>query len=91
MPKSINTPRHQLICGKLDLLIVAIKENRIADALDLVDCIRYDAERMEAKLIIRKQEAEQRLNPQLASNSAPEEYDPLEDSDDPRTMNLNNG
>lgn len=31
------------------------------------------------------------LNTDSNSNSAPSEYDPLEDSDDPRTMNLNNG
>ena len=57
MPKTVNTPREELICGKLDLLTTAIIEDRKFDAIDLVNDIRNDAQRMEAKLIIRKKEA----------------------------------
>ena len=57
MPKTVNTPREELICGKLDLLTTAIIEDRKFDAIDLINDIRTDAQRMEAKLIIRKQEA----------------------------------
>ena len=57
MPKNIHTPREDLICGKLDLLTEAIIDGRKVDAIDLVNDIRNDAQRMEAKLIIRKQEA----------------------------------
>lgn len=57
MPKTINTPREELICGKLDLLTDLIKEGNKVDAIYLIEDIRHDAERMEAKLIIRKQEA----------------------------------
>ena len=60
MPKNIRTPREELICGKLDLLTAAIMEARKFDAIDLVNDIRADAQRMEAKLIIRKQEANER-------------------------------
>lgn len=57
MPKTINTPREELICGKLDLLADLIKEGNKVDAMYLIEDIRHDAIRMEAKLIIRKQEA----------------------------------
>ncbi len=57
MPKTINTPREELICGKLDLLTDLIKEDNKVDAIYLIEDIRNDAQRMEAKLIIRKQEA----------------------------------
>lgn len=56
MPKNIHTPREELICGKLDLLTKAIQNNDLITALDLIPDIRYDAERMESKLILRKQE-----------------------------------
>jgi len=58
MPKTIWSKRDELICGKLDLLIDAIVDDRKFNALDLIGEIRHDAERMEAKLIFRKQEAE---------------------------------
>ena len=57
MPKNINTPREELICGKLDLLLTAIVEGRQFDAIDLINDIRTDAQRMEQKLIMRMQEA----------------------------------
>ena len=57
MAKNINTPREELICGKLDLLITAIVEGRQFDAIDLINDIRTDAQRMEQKLIMRMKEA----------------------------------
>lgn len=57
MPKNIYSKREDLICGKLDLLIESVKSGDIVKSLDLIEFIRYDATRMEAKLIIRKQEA----------------------------------
>jgi hypothetical protein len=57
MPKTIHTPREELICGKLDLLLEAVIDNRKFNAIDLIEDIREDAQRMEQKLILRKQEA----------------------------------
>lgn len=56
MPKTINTPREELICGKLDLLVELIREDNKVDAIYLIEDIRHDAQRMESKLILRKQE-----------------------------------
>lgn len=57
MPKTIHSKREDLICGKIDLAQeIAVKLNHI-ELLELLDSIRYDAVRMEQKLIIRKQEA----------------------------------
>ena len=57
MPKTINTPREELICGKLDILADLIMQGNKVDAIYLIEDIRNDAQRMEAKLIIRKQES----------------------------------
>ncbi len=57
MPKTINTPREELICGKLDFLLKAVIAGEKFTAIDLINSIRTDAERMERKLIMRKQEA----------------------------------
>ena len=54
--KTINTPREELICGKLDALFELVKKEKRADMAELVHEIRHDAQRMEAKLIIRKEE-----------------------------------
>lgn len=57
MPKTIHSKREDLICGKIDLAQeIAVKLNHI-ELLELLDSIRYDAVRMEQKLIIRKQES----------------------------------
>ena len=56
MPKTINTPRKELICGKLDNLTRAVIAGDKLIAIDLINSIRTDAERMEKKLILRKQE-----------------------------------
>lgn len=62
MPKNYYSRREDLICGKLDklhdLVITAdIPEDTAIELVDLVNDIRFDAERMEQKLILRKQEA----------------------------------
>lgn len=65
MPKTIHSKREDLICGKIDLAQeIAVKLNHI-ELLELLDSIRYDAVRMEQKLIIRKQEASKALNENL--------------------------
>ena len=56
MPKNINTPREELICGKLDYLTKAVIAGDKFTAIDLINSIRTDAERMEQKLIMRKHE-----------------------------------
>ena len=54
--KDINTPRDELICGKIDLCIQAIQNNEPVTAIELLGDIRYDAQRMEQKLIERKKQ-----------------------------------
>ena len=56
MPKNINTPREELICGKLDYLTKAVIAGDKFTAIDLINSIRTDAEKMEQKLIMRKHE-----------------------------------
>ena len=56
MSKTIFTKRAELICGKLDLMADTVVSLRDAGLLALLDAIRYDAERMEQKLVSRKQE-----------------------------------
>ncbi len=66
MPKNIHTPRDELVCGKLDQVreklihLGAFKRNgdAIVEIMDLIQDITRDCERMELKLIQRKQEAE---------------------------------
>lgn len=57
MPKTIFTPRDELVCGKLDKLEEQLRYHGIAELLDLTAEIRRDCERMEAKLVRRKYEA----------------------------------
>jgi hypothetical protein len=68
MPKTIYTPRDELVCVKLDIAEsmiqqLAISSNvhdiDIAAILDVLKDIRDDCQRMEAKLIQRKIEIEQ--------------------------------
>lgn len=66
MPKTIYTPREELVCGKLDeaerIVMEFVQKDDIdemsRDLLDLLRAIRYDCERMEQKLISRKEEYE---------------------------------
>ncbi len=58
MPKTIYTPRDELICGKIDAANeIAIKLKSV-ELVDLLAAIRFDAERMEQKLFQRKNQAE---------------------------------
>jgi len=73
MPKTVWTPRDELVCGKLDKLDDELRILELADLRDMVCDIRHDCERMEAKLIARKDEVaklkrmieEARLQPPL--------------------------
>ena len=54
--KTINTPRHELICGKIDECVSAVRVANYVNAMDYLGYIRSDAQRMEQKLITRKEE-----------------------------------
>ena len=58
MPKSINTKRDDLICGKIDMARIIAQKLQSIELLELLDDIAYDAIRMEQKLILRKQQYE---------------------------------
>lgn len=55
MPKTIHTPRDELICGKIDAALVHARDVKF---IDLLEDIRNDAARMEAALVRRKDEVE---------------------------------
>ena len=57
MPKNIFTPRDELVCGKIDKSEQIAKSLGSLDLIDLLHDIRFDCERMEQKLISRKEEA----------------------------------
>lgn len=56
--KTINTPRDEFVCGKLDLLEEKLRLLGLVELLYITGDIRHDCERMEAKLASRKTEAE---------------------------------
>lgn len=58
MPKTIYSPRYELICGKIDAAEQIAIELKSIELVDLLSAIRFDAERMEQKLIQRKEQAE---------------------------------
>lgn len=59
MPKNIFTPRNELVCGKLDSAeTIAVSLENI-ELINLLHDIRFDCERMEQKLISRKEEAKE--------------------------------
>ena len=60
MPKNIFTPRDELVCGKIDKSEQIAKSLGSLDLIDLLHDIRFDCERMEQKLISRKEEAKER-------------------------------
>jgi len=62
MSKDQNTPREELICGKIDLCIQAIQNNDPVTAIEYLSYIRHDAMRMEQKLIHRKRQVSQLIN-----------------------------
>jgi len=62
MPKNIFTPRDELVCGKIDKSEQIAKSLGSLDLIDLLHDIRFDCERMEQKLISRKEEAEEQAS-----------------------------
>ena len=56
MPKTINTPRDELICGKIDEALAIARKWLDIKLIHILEDIRCDAERMEQKLISRKEE-----------------------------------
>ncbi len=70
MPKTIHTPRDELVCGKLDALEDKLRDLGLVELLYLAADIRRDCERMEAKLISRKEESELKThNPRLCAHN----------------------
>ena len=63
MPKTILTPREELVCGKLDELTLKLQELGLVELVYLTDNIRRDCERMEAKLVTRKMESDRLTKP----------------------------
>jgi len=65
MSKNIHTPRSELVCGKIEALDEVIRSlKNVSDEIkvDIVYALRdiqYDCQRMEAKLISRKNEAKE--------------------------------
>ena len=64
MPKTVFSKREDFICGKVEDLVIDIKRLNIPDELKVnlitkIYDIQHDAQRMENKLIFRKQEAEE--------------------------------
>jgi hypothetical protein len=64
MPKTVFSKREDFICGKVDDLVIDIKILNITDELKeyliaKIYDIQHDAQRMENKLIFRRQEAEE--------------------------------
>jgi len=62
MPKNIFTPRDELVCGKIDRAEQIAKSLGSLDLIDLLHDIRFDCERMEQKLISRKEEAKEQAS-----------------------------
>ncbi len=56
MPKTTFTPRDELVCGKLDILELKLQKLGEVDLIYLLEAIRHDCTRMEAKLVDRKTE-----------------------------------
>lgn len=64
MPKTVFSKREDFICGKVDDLVIDIEILDITNELKeylitKIYDIQHDAQRMENKLIFRKQEAEE--------------------------------
>jgi len=54
MTKNIFTKREDLICGKIDKAEEIVRQLQNIELLELLEEIRFDAERMEQKLIYYK-------------------------------------
>jgi hypothetical protein len=64
MPKTVFSKRQDLICGKIENLVSKIKILKLSDIekvymIEILNDIQNDAQRMEDKLVFRKQEAEE--------------------------------
>ena len=55
MPKNIYSKREDLICGKIDFAQEIAKKIQSVELIEILEFIRYDAIRMENKLISYKQ------------------------------------
>lgn len=62
MPKTVFSKREDLICGKLDLANEEAIKLQSFVLIDLINEIRHDAERMEQKLIYRKNQIDNHKN-----------------------------
>lgn len=56
MPKTINTPREELVCGKIEELMDVLVQAGLISAIDLLKDIQHDCNRMEQGLIRRKEQ-----------------------------------
>lgn len=56
MPKTILTPRDELICGKIDAALAHARPWRDVKFIHWLEDIQRDAERMEAALVRRRDE-----------------------------------
>ena len=63
MPKTIYTPRDELVCGKLDRAEEISTTLGNVELVDLLCSIRHDCVRMEQKLIARKEEVQHIARP----------------------------
>lgn len=64
MSKNVFSKREDLICGKIENIVSKIKMLKISDiekvyVIEILNDIQNDAQRMEDKLVFRKQEAEE--------------------------------
>lgn len=59
MPKTIHTPRDELICGKIDIAQELATKLKSVELIYILQDIRHDAQRMEQKLILRKDQAKE--------------------------------
>ena len=64
MPKTINTPRDELVCGKIEALTeiltdAKVTDAKLIDALYLLRDIQHDCNRMEQGLIRRKEQVQE--------------------------------
>ena len=62
MSKNIHTPRDELVCGKLDTVRDVFENQSNVTGCHYVDEIRHDCERMEKKLVSRKDEVAKLTN-----------------------------
>ncbi len=59
MPKTFNTARRELVCGKIDELMDTLVHAGLISAIDVLKEIQHDCNRMEAGLVRRKDQFDQ--------------------------------